>query len=253
MDDNIFDKLKKLTGQIPDKLNILEEQIDIDVQMEYFKYSKKMKKATPTSIDDIPKLTDKNLSIDDKKRIIIQISNIDDPKAFKLLKSFSKKAPDELKDWTTLALQESRMLLESSLLDENQIYISTGLGGKDNMLRYFIVLIGKKPEVFEDFQKNIISSEFEFTLKKNKCIFEEITFQENFASFTALIPFELSFQKIFKSTIAECNQYGDFLKSNFIVTNVKRLSIQEIKDIINKKNIPLNKNIELDKLDDYEE
>ncbi len=39
-----------------------------------------------------------------------------------------------------LAFQENKMLLESSLLDENQILISTGLGGKGMKLRYFTVM-----------------------------------------------------------------------------------------------------------------
>lgn len=249
MDDNIFDKLKDLTGNLPDKLNILEEQIDINVQMEYFEYSKKIKKEDTIELKDIPNLSNTKLDINDKKRIIVQLSNIDDPKAFNRIKTFLKKAPKELKDWTILALQESRMLLESSLLDENQIYISTGLGGKNNKLRYFIVLIGNNLNEFEDFQKKIILSEFELALKNSNGELEKIIFNKTFATFTALIPFDISLPKLFKSTITECNQYGNFLKQNFIVTNVKVLSTKEIKEFIKKNELPNNNT----KFNDYEE
>jgi len=46
MEDNLFDKLKEMTGKFPEKFSILEQQIDIKVQMEYFKYSKKAKNKT---------------------------------------------------------------------------------------------------------------------------------------------------------------------------------------------------------------
>ena len=43
-------------------------------------------------------------------------------------------------------------------------------------------------------------------------------------------------QELAKEAIKECNKYGDFLNSSFIVTNVKTLSFKEIKDfLVNKK------------------
>ena len=242
MEDNIFDKLQEVTGKFPNRLNILEEQIDVKIQMEYFKLSKKIKKDksedTNIDIDSIADLNSDELSIDDIKKFLIQLAGIDDAKAFRRIEKFVKTAPDELKDWTTLALQESKMLLESSLLDENQIYISTGLGGKDNKLRYFIVLIGEGIKEFADFQKKIIKSEFDYTLNKNECELEKIEFQENYATFTALIPFDVAFQDILRSALVECNQYGDFLQENFMVTNVKALSIKEIKDFVENNKHP---------------
>lgn len=254
MEDNIFDKLREATGKLPDKLNILEEQIDVKVQMEFFKYLKKDKKnqskEEPIDVDNIPELNLDELTIDDKKEILVQLAGIDDAKAFRSIEEFFKNAPVELKDWATLALQQSKMLLESSLLDESQVYISTGLGGKGNMLRYFVVLIGEGIDEFENFQQKIVSSEFEYALKKNNCELESIEFQENFTTFMALIPFEVAFQNIFRLALEECNQYGSFLKPNFMVTNVKALSIQEIKDFVEKSEHPIKGDLEFDELDE---
>ena len=55
---------------------------------------------------------------------------IDDVGAYRSIEKYSKNADDELKHWSLLALQESRMLLQSKLLDQSQIFISTGLGGE---------------------------------------------------------------------------------------------------------------------------
>ena len=245
MEENIFDKLREMTGKFPEKLNILEEQIDVKVQMEYFKLSGKLKKNkkdknnnNKIDLENIPNLEDEKLTLEDRKEILVKIAGMDDPKAYRFIEEFVKVSPAELKDWTVLALQENKMLLESSLLDENQVFISTGLGGRGNMLRYFMVLIGEDITEFADFQQKIVKSEFEFTFKKNGCEFEKLEFQENYATITVLIPFDVHFQKVLQSTLEECNQYGNFIKNNFLVTNVKTLSLTEIKDFIENNKFP---------------
>ncbi len=241
MEDNLFDKIREMTGKFPERFNILEEQIDVKIQMEYFKFSRKLKKeknSTPIDIDTINDIDFSTLSSTEQKTYLVKIAGIDDPKAFRFLEDFVKMASPDIKDWAILALQESKMLLESTLLNENQIFISTGLGGKGNMLRYFIVLIGEGIEEFAEFQQKIISSEFEFALKNNHCELEKIEFQENYTTILALIPFDIPFQKIFRTTLEECNQFGSFLKPNFLVTNVKPLTLTEIKDFVEKNELP---------------
>lgn len=242
MEDNLYDKLKSLTGKFPDKLNILEEQIDVKLQMEYFKQSSKVKKKLKDEsgfkLEDFPDIYDPAHTNENIKEQLIKLASMDDPKAFRIIEDYLKNGRPELKNWTLLAQQESKMLLESSLLDENQIFISTGLGGRGNMLRYFIVFIGEETTEFNEFQKNIISSEFDFALKSNQSELEKITFDDNLATLLVLIPFEVPFQKVFRDAITECNNYGNFLKPNFLVTNVKTLSTQEIHDFIQHNEIP---------------
>ena len=47
--ENILDKISEIFGGLPGGLNILEEQIDIDVQMNYFESSRKHKKKNLSS------------------------------------------------------------------------------------------------------------------------------------------------------------------------------------------------------------
>jgi len=248
MDENIFDKLRDFTGKFPEKLNILEEQIDVKLQMEYFKFSRKIKKNKSKmrfiDIENIPSISEEGQSLKDKKEILVTLAGIDNPKAYRFIEEYLKIAPAETKDWAILAFQESKMLLESSLLDENQIFISTGLGGKGNMLRYFVVLIGDGMQEFAEFQKKMVTSEFEFSLKKNNCELEKIDFLENYVTFFALIPFEVPFQKVFRTTLEECNQYGNFIKPNFLVTNVKPLTLKEIKEFVDKNNLPIKEDFD---------
>lgn len=235
MEKDFFSQMQKLTSRFSGKLNILEEQIDINVQMAYFKAAKKIKNSDKTfSIEDLPSLDDESLSLTEKKHCLVKLASIDDPRAYRIIEAYAKKSEGYLKDWSILALQDNKMLMEMSLLNENQVFISTGLGGKGDKLRYFIVLIGKDDE-FKDFQKKIVSSEFELTLKNNDAELEEMKFVGKYVLITTLIPFSLAFDTMFKNILVECNQYGNFLNPNFLITNVKKLNIQEIESFVSRK------------------
>jgi hypothetical protein len=127
------------------------------------------------------------------------------------------------------------MQMESGLLGENQIFISTGLGGKDHKLRYFVVLISRQRKKLTPTQKKVIRNEFEFVLKKYEAVTEEIRFSDYLATILLLLPIHHSLKAVFEEAINECNRYGDFLRDHFIVTNVRTLSFREIKDYIEQK------------------
>ena len=50
-----------------------------------------------------------------------------------------------------------------------------------------------------------------------------------------LLPLDIDLKTLFEKIIDECNQYGNFLHDNMIITNVKKLSEKEIADIVTKK------------------
>ena len=122
----------------------------------------------------------------------------------------------------------------------------------------FVVLIGNNIEEFSEFQQGRIKSEFEFAIQEYKSELEELNFEHEIVTMKVLIPFDIPFQDLFKKAVEECNQYGNFLKSNFLVTNVKALSYIEIKEFINDNKLPdmgdLDFEIEDDAdIDDYDE
>jgi len=240
--ENLYDKLNDYLGKAPDNFNILEEQIEIELQMEYFEFSNKLKGNVDEekTLTDIDRLFAIDTMIGDKKTLLAELASIDKVEAYRAIEKYVKDPDKDLKDWAILALQESRMLLESSFLDENQVFISTGLGGKGNKLRYFIVLLSKKEINFTETQKKLIKSEFDFFLRKQNAEIEKTTFNRNLSTILALIPINVSIKDVFREAINECNQYGNFLKENFIITNVKSLSIGEIKEILEKNDPEIN-------------
>ncbi len=230
--ENIYDKILEMFGKIPDNFSILEEQIDIKTQLSYFEESKKikispaLKKEFSVSRDIL--LSDES-SLDEKKDSLVQLANCEDVEAFRTVEKFYKNSPEELKDWTTLALQESRMTLESSLLDENQIIISTGLGGKGKKLRYFCVLATREEKQFTELQKKLVEKELNFNLKKGDGEIEKIEFDETYCTLLAIVPLNVSIKELITEAIEECNQIGNFVDPRFIITNVRVFSRDEIR------------------------
>jgi hypothetical protein len=152
-----------------------------------------------------------------------------------MIESFAETAGEELRDWVSLSLKESKMHLEGELLGENQILISTGLGGRNNKLRYFVVLIARNRDILNGIQKKIIESEFSYVIEESGGEIEEIEFSEYLSAVTLLLPIYLPVKHVFDKAIRECNFYGDFLRDNFIVTNVKTIPFDEIKTFIERK------------------
>lgn len=241
--ESIFDTLQKMAGTVTQNLNILEEKIDVKLQMEYFEISKKVKENL--NIDEIKNKKDQlfnpELSENEKKELLCSLASLEDVEIFRIIEKFASIKDNLLHDWAVLALQESRMLLKSALLNENQVFISTGLGGKENKLRYFIVLICNDNQQIDDLKKRIIHSELNFGLKKQNCEMEKISFNKKYAAILSLIPIDIAITDLLKSIIGECNKIGDFLKPNFLITNVKEFELDEIDSLIEKTKTQENK------------
>ena len=81
----------------------------------------------------------------------------------------------------------------------------------------------------------VIQNEFEYTLKKFDAELEEVKFSRYLATILLLIPMNSSLKTMFQEAINECNQYGNFLKDDFIVTNVKTLTFEEIEEVLERR------------------
>ncbi len=241
MDDNNLKRIQEAIDSLPDNFSILEEQIDVELQTEYFDTARSLRvEEAPENLIEtaLIMLNDDETEHELKKEILIRLAGLDKVEAFRIVEKFHKKADGELRSWAVLALQESRMLLQSSLLEEQQVFISTGLGGKHQKIRYFVSVMSHN--IDEDFtvtQQKIVKSELDFFLKENEGELEEVQFETGFALSLFLFPLKQNLHQVLSSFIRECNQYGDFLKDDIIITNVKALSAKEIRTFLknNKK------------------
>ena len=239
--ENLYHKIQEALGNLTGTFNVLEEQIDIDVQLEYFESSKDTKKTIDfeATLNDREDLFSDSLSVDQKKSLLVKLASIDRVEAYRALERYKLNPDPELKEWASLAMHESRMLLESTLLDENQVFISTGLGGKGQKLRYFIVFLAKDDFVFGELEKKVITNEMNFVFEKYSAEIEEIKFSNTLSTVKAIIPIQVQLNEMFEQSIENCNMFGDFLQMNFIVTNVKELTFEEIDNVLRKSKFPV--------------
>ncbi|MFA5328036.1 MAG: hypothetical protein WC384_09615 [Prolixibacteraceae bacterium] len=237
-EENIYKKIQEAISSLPENFSILEEQIDVELQMEYFNYGRDMKTRFTEALIQQHRndLFDANIPIEEKKNLLVLLASQEKVESFRIIEKYAKNPDPELREWSILAMQESRMVIQSSLMDEQQVYISTGLGGKGQKLRYFVVFIGSENvKRYSAVQRKLIQTELDFALSKNAGFLEEINFEVNLAIAVMLLPVKSDIQGVFSSVISECNQYGDFIRPDIIITNVKRMSIDEIKKFINRE------------------
>jgi len=229
--ENIYDKIQEFLGHVKGQLSILEDQIDPDVQMEYYRYAKKV--SIESKPEDVIKIKDaifrEDLPFEDHKNLLVRLASVDDIEAYRILERYSKEPHPGLRDWAYLALQENRMLIESKILDENQILISTGLGGKGLKLRYFTALISSDKSPFTSLQQKIIHEEVKFLLEKSGGELEDISFDKEICSLISIIPLKIPVQTLFNKVIKECNVLGDFIQQDHVINNVKILTSREIR------------------------
>jgi len=238
--DNIYQKLKDILIEMGGDFSILEEQVDVNLQVEFFELVNQLsenKRENKLIIEEKDKLFDTETGIEEKKKLLAELSTMDKPEAYRIIEKVVNQKDDDLYSWSVLALQHCRIGLETSLLDENQVFISTGLGGKGEKLRYFIACKLKDEDFFSDTQKKIVQTEFADIFEKSNCKIEKVTFVENYLSVIALIPIEVSIGNVIKNAIAESNHYGDFLYHEYLITNVKLLDYTEIKKFFKDKGL----------------
>ncbi len=239
-EEKFYQNIQKALENLPENVSILEEQIEIELQMKYFEYAEKTRnnQLAVECFNKRDELFNPEVDEERKREILSCIATLDDVKAFRTIEKFVKESKGEAHQWGVLALQESRMLLQTSLLDEQQVFISTGLGGKGMKLRYYVVFINRNEnKLLNKTQQKLLREELIYNLNLNEGEFESMAFMEGFSSALVMLPLQADIKKVFREIIDECNQYGNFLDEDMIITNVKALSRGEIIQLLhqNKK------------------
>ena len=130
-----------------DSFSLMESAIALSVQDEYFNLSKSIDFGNIDFKDVLKKsetLFFENTPIETKKRMLILLAHRGTVESFRILEKYLKISEGNLRDWALLSLKECRMFLESALLKEESGFISTGLGGRDNKLRYYFIVVQRK-------------------------------------------------------------------------------------------------------------
>ncbi|MBS2100045.1 hypothetical protein [Carboxylicivirga linearis] len=233
-----MESYKEKIKQYGNNIMVLEEEIDLKLQTEYLKESAVVKKEIDQTqvLKDKNKLFDDGMSLNEKRKLLTKLASINEVEAFRTLEAYRNKPDKSLMEWSVLAYQESKMLLQSTLMDKPPLFISTGLGGKGMKLRYFVVIKAQAKKYFTDFQQQIIIQELDYAFNKNKAELEDLRFFGYFATITALVPLETGLKKLFADIIKSCNEMGDFVDTGMLITNSAKPTLNQIKKAIDSSN-----------------
>lgn len=238
---DVFKQFHDSFSNLEGHFHVLEQRIPVEVQMEYFKNSELKRKQQPDHVltdaeseETYALLQLESSSAEDKKEYLTQLAMSKSVKAYRLLEQYARHPHADVANWAYLALMESRISLESELSDEKQIYISTGLGGKEDKLRFYALFLSAGNLPFQDYQRNVIEREFTYLLTKQDCEIESLRVGKQYVELLFLISVKADIKAVLDQVIAECNQYGNFLAELFTITNVKELTHEEIEEIIQR-------------------
>lgn len=237
--EDLLSRLRQtLDEQGIDSFHILEDLVPIEEQMDYFRYFDKIRRENKVfeRDEEVEILFSPEQSLDRKKLSLTLLASIPDVGAYRSIETYhSSPSEPELLNWSSMALVSSRIILSSDLSGQQQIYISSGLGGQDKKLRFFSLFTTTERQPFTDLQKEIIGREFKFQLQKSDVTIEKFDIKENYFTILMLFSFEEDVKSNLNAAVTECNQYGNFLDDKFLFTNVKVLSEKEIDELLKKK------------------
>lgn len=227
--------LQKILNSIPEKFRIIENEINFNIQQEYIELSKKIESKHFEEVNILElktNLFNSKAKTDLTKETIVQLGNIGTIESIKILQEYFEISIDEIKPFITLAIQENIMFLENEFDDEPIGMISSGLGGKNNKLRYYFVIISQTEESFTEHQKRLIEIEYETTCKNYNTEIEKIEFKLDYAEIIILMPLNVALDTIVMEGMKKCNEYGNFIVEFYYTTNVEIPTIEELREII---------------------
>ena len=210
---------------------LIDEAIDLSMQEEYLRFSQRIdfdKINYEEVLTESDKLFNDDSPVELKKRIFILLAHLGTPESCRTIEKYLRIAQGDLRHWALLSLNECRILLESALLQEEAGLISTGLGGKDNNLRYYFVVSSKGGQPFSENHRNTLKRGFETISLKYKSEIEEINFEAIYAMIGILIPMDVAVGEVIEEGISECNKMSEFLSPDYYVTNIKKPTPEEI-------------------------
>ena len=212
-------------------IDIIESPIDPSVQKEYQVLSDSIdfdKVNYEEVLSEADKLFVSGIPVEVKKRILILLAHLDTMESVKILEKYLGVAEEGLKDWAVLSLKECRMFVENVFLNDAGGFISTGLGGKGNRLRYYFIVSTKEGRTLTGAERETIQEAFKGSSGEYGSEIEEITIESNYAMVKILVPMDVAVGEVIENGIRRSNRMGEFLLNDYYVTNVKKPTKEEI-------------------------
>lgn len=166
----------------------------------------------------------KQMNVNWHRNMLVQLACTRQVEAYRIIEDFLLVAPKNLKNWAILAEFNARIALETILTDTKSVtVVSSGLGGRDNMMRFSSGCTLLDSKHFEEYQKELAIKEFSYAISENGGKLENCSFGDSCLLLTYLMPIGLHPDGILHETISICNEFGAFLNENNLKTTNLRL------------------------------
>jgi hypothetical protein len=212
-------------------IDIIESPIDPAVQKEYQDLSDSIDFGKVNYVEilaEADKLFVRSVAIEEKKRTLILLAHLRTIESAKILEKYLKNSEGILKDWAALSLKECRMFVENVFLSDGGGFISTGLGGKGNKLRYYFIVSKRQGRPLTGVQEEAVQEAFKASSDEYRSEIEGITSGSNYVMIGILIPMDIAVGVVIEEGIRRCNRTEEFLLNEYYVTNVKKPTEEEI-------------------------
>jgi len=160
--------IQKILASIPDEFQVIEHEIKREDMMEFHELNQQLR----------GKPLENEAGLSDKEKLV-RLAKIGDVSSYRkieaLIQSNEKR---ELNGFASVALKFARVKLESHLSGEPVGFISSGLGGKGNKLRYYFAITST--EKINPKREQHITEELQLICKKTDSELESI---ENFGKY----------------------------------------------------------------------
>jgi len=223
------------TDKKSDNIIVLEDRINAQSFFDFLEVQSSFKNHKINEklfLKNIKEIENKGTPIIRKKAFLSLLSQIKKVEIYRFLENFAKKADPDIKDWALLAYAESNAQLRKFLTNEDAIVIVSGLGGKNNKVRFFTLFYDENKKNLDQGQINLIKTELKYLLEKYNFELEEFKHKDFWFSFTSLFSLDNEEIEHFAREFIEIIRgYGINLSKNFLLNNIEEIEEEVISEI----------------------
>lgn len=218
-------EILKLVASIPDEFRVIESQINFEVIDEYYELLEELD-GQPDNLDELGNW--ENIKSKEAiKKLLVKLSKIGDVPSYRKIERIIEAQNSEIMAFAHVALKFARMNLENQLSDEPIGFISSGLGGKGNKLRYYFAITSD--EKIEKDKETFIVDELQKVCARCDSEFEEIENHGNYVLIKILVSIDFAIGIVIEELINEC----PFIDEGYLCTNVEKPTVEFINQWIN--------------------
>jgi hypothetical protein len=226
-------EVNNILEQMPDRYVICNTEIDQKIMKKFYsELSRVNQEISSEAIEEKGDLLFQNdLSNKEKQKILLELVSTGTVSAFRKIQEYVTVFNKKNDPWMEMALYECQRRVEEDLVEESTGIISTGLGGNRGLLRYVFII--KSMEDLTVHEKMInedwlsVATEFKSEIEKIKCT-------KKYFEGIVLLPMDIAIASLIETGILKTNKDRVILNQNYMVTNTKIPSAEEIESFINE-------------------